>query len=329
MPRTVRYSTGQSGADCRNCLFRLGAGYFQTHLAQNSRTARKGAMSFQLIHEILWIFANSRRDISTPSCSMNPQKRHVMEILEKGEIWEQDNFSRTVVILRDKFRFYQAFSTERMNRLPHIDTLERSEFPANIWPLYKENDTLTIASIQTHEPSSYFVKIPSLLTCSTTTDNSGFEKVRHSLIREARIYEILSQNSHPNIAKYMGCLVSDERIVGLCLLKYAMTLAERCKIDTLFDDNEYIRQIQEGIKHPHSLGFVHNDIKPANIMVQADETLVIIDFDSCGRIGDKLGVKAGTESWTDSTVVVSEEQNDYFGLEKIKEWLSKQKSSIR
>lgn len=38
--------------------------------------------------------------------------------------------------------------------------------------------------------------------------------------------------------------------------------------------------ILAAIKHLHSLGTVHNDINPANIMLDEDDTLNLIDFDS-------------------------------------------------
>ncbi|SJL04266.1 uncharacterized protein ARMOST_07627 [Armillaria ostoyae] len=46
--------------------------------------------------------------------------------------------------------------------------------------------------------------------------------------------------------------------------------------------------LDQGIKHIHGLGLIHNDINPNNIMLDADGTLVIIDFDSCRRAGELM-----------------------------------------
>ena len=51
----------------------------------------------------------------------------------------------------------------------------------------------------------------------------------------------------------------------------------------------YLEDILKGIRHLHSLGLVHNDINPANIMLDNNGTAVLIDFDSCRRVGESLG----------------------------------------
>lgn len=47
----------------------------------------------------------------------------------------------------------------------------------------------------------------------------------------------------------------------------------------------------------HDLGFVHCEFYPANIVLNGTDP-VTIDFDSCRRIGEPLGLKAGTRGWT-------------------------------
>jgi len=48
---------------------------------------------------------------------------------------------------------------------------------------------------------------------------------------------------------------------------------------------------------------------------------VIIDFDSCWPEGESLkGKKAGTPDWCNDSLV-SAPENDFYGLEKISQWL--------
>ena len=49
-----------------------------------------------------------------------------------------------------------------------------------------------------------------------------------------------------------------------------------------------LQDLLAAIKHLHSLGLVHNDINPANIMLDQEGTLILIDFDSCRNIGESL-----------------------------------------
>jgi serine/threonine protein kinase len=65
---------------------------------------------------------------------------------------------------------------------------------------------------------------------------------------------------------------------------------------------------------------MHNDLNPSNILMDG-ESPVIIDFDSCKKEGDKLGLKAGTDGWAMEGLVYATPQNDYFSLSKIREAL--------
>jgi hypothetical protein len=47
------------------------------------------------------------------------------------------------------------------------------------------------------------------------------------LLQEARVCEILMQNPHLNVARYLGCYVQEGWIAGLCFQRYAETAEER------------------------------------------------------------------------------------------------------
>lgn len=48
---------------------------------------------------------------------------------------------------------------------------------------------------------------------------------------------------------------------------------------------------------------------------------MIIDFDSCMKEGEKLGLKRGTVGWEMEGAVYAMPENDHFGLSKIREFL--------
>lgn len=87
------------------------------------------------------------------------------------------------------------------------------------------------------------------------------------------------------------------------------------------DKEKCVEDILRG-KHIHSLWYCYNDINPINIMLCKDGTALIIDFDSCQPTGHKLGMKKGTVGHCDETAEMSEEKNDYYSLEKLREFLN-------
>ena len=113
----------------------------------------------------------------------------------------------------------------------------------------------------------------------------------------ANLGEILRQNPHHNIAKYLGCVANKQgRISGLVFVKYPITLGQMLRDGTHFDRQRCLRGIKAGISHLHGLGLIHNDINPENIMMDGvvdDMEPVIIDFDSCRKEDEKLGSKFG------------------------------------
>ncbi|KAJ4263539.1 hypothetical protein NW762_006358 [Fusarium torreyae] len=151
-------------------------------------------------------------------------------------------------------------------------------------------------------------------------DDENQNRVREVILQEAKICEILNQNPHPNIAKYWGCKVANDRILGLYFGKYVMTLQERIESRVPFDVQHCLKGIKNGILHLHSLGLIHNDINPTNIMLDPSDNPVIIDFDACTAEGGKL-LKGGTPFWDLEFTEDASRKNDLSGLSKLEEWL--------
>lgn len=147
--------------------------------------------------------------------------------------------------------------------------------------------------------------------------------MQKALLDEIRVCQLLQKSPHPNIAKYYGCAVNkNNRITGLYFRKYEQSLADRVKDGPPFDHEICLRDVEDGLTHLHGLGFVHNDVNPANIMFDEDGRAVIIDFDSCRREGEKLGKgKAGTMGYADETAEVARRENDWFSLGKVRDFL--------
>lgn len=182
--------------------------------------------------------------------------------------------------------------------------------------------------VQGHE---CYVKTPDLWAFAQGSE------LEDRIQREVEVCELLKQNPHPNIARYRGCLVRAERVSGICFQRYTSTLLEKVNPGglnkneflssgrALIDDNTRagVSGILSGIRHLHSLGIIHNDITPSNIMLDENGTLVLIDFDSCRKVGESLQDTRTkrTHGWHDPTVAVAQEQNDLDAFQELLKWL--------
>ncbi|KAJ5625165.1 hypothetical protein N7510_001474 [Penicillium lagena] len=160
-------------------------------------------------------------------------------------------------------------------------------------------------------------------------------QVQSQVLHEVRICELLRKQPHPNIAQYHGCDVQDGRITGLLFTKYDRTLMERanpsCLSKRMFaerrsgglsaQETEWLVQVEQGLRHLHSLGIIHNDINPSNIVFEKDKA-VINDFGSCCFHGADVKSIGRTYQWHDEEATTALPSNDLDALEEIQLWLA-------
>lgn len=244
-----------------------------------------------------------------------------MEICEQSEAFvEQDGdlvFDHTKLILRRDSDYFYARTNWRASSRSTVDIsqLKISKIPTeNVWPLMNPRYT---PSPDPLPPNSY-IKQPSLLYYGDTP--ASVEQGRQ-VLAEVEACEVLRNHPHTNIARYLGCVTKNGRIMGICFVKYPMNLSQRLKEATAFNKVLCLQGIESGIRHMHTLGLIHNDLNPSNIMIDKRDNPVIIDFDSCQREGAKLGLKAGTVGWAMKDPAYATRQNDFFGLSKIRNLL--------
>ena len=192
-----------------------------------------------------------------------------------------------------------------------------------VFPLFDPN---RFTSIDPTEPfsASLYCKRPRLVDYDEkdyADTNTGEGIDAKLMIREAEVYEKLERFPHEHIVKYFGCKVRHGRIVGLYIEKLQDTLYERLERSTAnFDLKECVEGVRKGILHLHQLGLCHNDLNPSNIMFREDDTPVIIDFDSCQRLGETLTLKLGTDGWSDFRRDISTVENDMRALVEIEKY---------
>lgn len=233
-----------------------------------------------------------------------------MEVLETAESFEEVDeeykFSQTLIVYRMDNRIYHALSQARYSATKvNIECLtDKIQVPiAAYQPLFPPNLTRAPDPL----PVDSYVKRPRLISYDRLRNSSRPTHIADQVLKEAEVCEILQRHPHPNIAKYLGCEVHNGRITGICFVKYPETLMQRVNprghmkrayrhySQTLADRDSILDGIESGIHHLHSLGLIHNDINPSNIMLNGN-TPVIIDFNSCRPTGESL-------DWTDIRVV--------------------------
>lgn len=243
-----------------------------------------------------------------------------MEIYQQSQAFiEKDGdleFDFTKLIIRGQnHEYFFAITKDRIgaSSAVDLDRLHKISIPSdNIWPYFSAQFTRAPEPL----PSECYVKEPNLLDYG---DTPASLQLSSQMLHEVEVCELLKQHPHPNVATYMGCVVSANRIKGLCFARYRMTLARRLKVATPFNKDLCLQGIEQGIRHLHSLGLVHNDINPTNVMVDEMDHPILIDFDSCQQEGQRLGLKAGTRGWSMEGSEHARFENDFFGLSKVRE----------
>ncbi|KAG6072847.1 hypothetical protein E4U15_006739 [Claviceps sp. LM218 group G6] len=235
------------------------------------------------------------------------------------EIDGEDEFDYTRFILRGQNGdFYYADTKDRFFTSSEIDmdNLDKISIDTDIcWPRYSDR----LLRAPSPVPQDSYVKEADFIYYNNDPEA---RPLRDLVSLEIEAYEILRQHPHPNIVEYRGCVVSNGRISGICLAKYK----RHSMRDAPLNKDLFLEGIERGIRHLHSLGVIHNDIKPQNIMLDELDRPVIIDFDSWGRQEQELEMKKGTPEWSinGSKYEYALCENDMFALSKLREFISRE-----
>jgi len=235
------------------------------------------------------------------------------------EAWNlrEGKFCHCFIVLEDEeHNYYHALFQGRRSEFTDAkmkDVVATLIPPSHLWPRVESGLTLA-----TQPLDGCYIKKPNLIGYQ---EKSSY-MLRDLLLKEARTCEVLKAAPHPNVAEYFGIVEDDGHIKGLCFAKYERTLSRYLMDgDRSLDVGECLRGIRSGIDHLHSLGLVHNDLNPYNIMLRSDNTPVIIDFDSCEKEGTLPRGKRGTPGWNEGASDLAVRVNDIRAIARIAEAL--------
>lgn len=171
------------------------------------------------------------------------------------------------------------------------------------------------------DSAMHYLKAPSF-----TYDDCqpGRTFVANRILNEVSVLERLKLDPHPNIVCYLGCVVRDGHVTHICLKKYPTTLVALAEKGLSEDEGKRILNgMHAGISHLHGLGLAHNDINPDNICVGYNGDPVIVDFDGCLPVGERLMKGTRLERGSNTGAPLSSKANDEItGMSAIQGFLS-------
>ncbi|KAJ4208417.1 hypothetical protein NW767_001521 [Fusarium falciforme] len=139
---------------------------------------------------------------------------------------------------------------------------------------------------------------------------------------EIKAHQLVEEHPHRNLVEFKGCLEKDGLVVGVLQKRYptALNFRVEARSQPPYSATAFYDDIEAGLRHLHSLGFAHNDLNPANVMVDAEDRPIVIDLGATRPLGQVLH-QGGTPGWCDGFQMTSCVANDEIGLRLMKEYL--------
>ncbi|KAK7414841.1 hypothetical protein QQX98_006356 [Neonectria punicea] len=235
-----------------------------------------------------------------------------------GEGRYESNFRHRVIIFQKGKEYFHTTTKNRdiLAQNLHLGALNLVRIPPeDVYPKFKQGLTEVPDSL----PNTY-IREPYLT--SWTPEEQGQALIADLLLEQAEVYEILKNHPHPNIRQYYGCVVEDDRIIGLRLAKSGTSLRKVLPNASLAEKKMYYEGIEKGIHHLHQLGLVHNDLKPWKILVKGN-TPIIAGFGRCKREGEEMGRGYEASPWIVDGLKVACKENDLRCLEALENYILK------
>ncbi len=172
-------------------------------------------------------------------------------------------------------------------RVSSTDSLFVGDMATGIHPLIKGYRFIKRLAVSEHS-AVYLAKKESVnvnMVLKVLRQVPDFSDGLGAFDRFLQEYEMIAEMDHPNIVKIYDLGVSDDHAHIAMEFVPGGDLKQRIEHGVLQSGAvEYTRQIASALDRLHSLGILHRDLKPGNIMVRQDGSLALIDFGLAKRM---------------------------------------------
>ncbi|ELP92931.1 serine/threonine protein kinase PAK, putative [Entamoeba invadens IP1] len=138
-----------------------------------------------------------------------------------------------------------------------------------------------------------------------TLKHSADERYSKIGIEVSRLYHF----RHPNIVGFEGCWIYDNQVhIGMEYCSQG-TLKQLLKSKSRFNEADsvfLVRETLRALQYIHEYGFIHRDIKTANIMLSSTYSVKVIDFGLVIRESNKPSNRAGSKAYMAPEVIKQE-----------------------
>ncbi len=135
--------------------------------------------------------------------------------------------------------------------------------------------------------------------------------------REARV---VAQLDHPHILPVYDYGEQDDNSYLVMPYIAGGSLRERLQAQTippLQDTLTWISQVLKALQYAHEHGLIHRDVKPGNMLIKADGTLLLSDFGMVKVLPIPGGINQPDNNWTTLTANMIAGTPDYMAPEQI------------
>lgn len=116
--------------------------------------------------------------------------------------------------------------------------------------------------------------------------------------------ELLIRLDHPNIVRVHECFEESGLVCMVLAFVDGESLADRIRRHGAMDAREALpmfKAVLDALDYAHQQGVIHRDVKPSNILLDADNSPMLCDFGIARQLGQRsmtgVGIKLGTPQY--------------------------------